>query len=43
MAVPGEVLDDGVVEYLRTGVDGGMNVPDAADPSLRTIRVVARD
>ncbi len=40
--VPGECLDAAVLEYLRTGVEAGMNVPDAADPELKTIRVVAR-
>jgi arginine/lysine/ornithine decarboxylase len=39
---PGEVVDEGVVAYLRSGVDAGMIVPDAADPSVRTLRVVAR-
>ena len=40
-AVPGELLTDAVVDYLRSGVEAGMNVPDAADTSLKTIRVVA--
>lgn len=39
--VPGERLNDAVLDYLRTGVHAGMNIPDAADPSLRTIRVLA--
>lgn len=39
--VPGERIDAAVVEYLRTGLDAGMNVPDPADPALHTIRVVA--
>ncbi|MFF7942394.1 aminotransferase class I/II-fold pyridoxal phosphate-dependent enzyme [Nocardia gamkensis] len=43
VVVPGERIDAAVVEYLRTGLDAGMNVPDAADSRLRTIRVVARD
>ena len=38
--VPGEELDRGVLDYLRTGVAAGMNVPDAADPGVQTIRVV---
>ncbi|MEU2032939.1 aminotransferase class I/II-fold pyridoxal phosphate-dependent enzyme [Nocardia amamiensis] len=42
VVVPGEVIDRAVVDYLRTGLDAGMNVPDAADARLRTIRVVAR-
>ncbi|MFI5720672.1 aminotransferase class I/II-fold pyridoxal phosphate-dependent enzyme [Nocardia sp. NPDC051750] len=41
VVVPGERLDPGVLEYLRTGHDHGMNVPDASDPRLRSVRVVA--
>lgn len=41
-AIPGEVLDEGVLDYLRTGAAAGMNIPDAADPSVCTVRVVAR-
>jgi lysine decarboxylase len=40
--VPGERLNVAVVEYLRSGVAAGMNLPDAADTSLTTIRVVAQ-
>jgi arginine/lysine/ornithine decarboxylase len=40
--LPGEVVNDAVVEYLRTGLEAGMVIPDAADPSLETIRVVRR-
>jgi arginine/lysine/ornithine decarboxylase len=39
--VPGECLNDAVLSYLSSGVRAGMNVPDAADPSLETIRVLA--
>ena len=39
--VPGERLGEGVLDYLRTGHDHGMNLPDASDPELRQIRVVA--
>ncbi|MGK5640984.1 aminotransferase class I/II-fold pyridoxal phosphate-dependent enzyme [Streptomyces sp. URMC 126] len=39
-ALPGERLTGPVLEYLRTGVEAGMHLPDAADPELRTIRVV---
>jgi arginine/lysine/ornithine decarboxylase len=39
--VPGERLNDAVLDYLCSGVRAGMNVPDAADPSLETIRVLA--
>jgi lysine decarboxylase len=38
--VPGEILNDAVVDYLRSGLKAGMNIPDAADTSLETIRVV---
>jgi lysine decarboxylase len=40
--VPGELLTDAVVEYLRTGLAAGMNLPDPADKSLSTFRVVAQ-
>ncbi|MGC4935157.1 aminotransferase class I/II-fold pyridoxal phosphate-dependent enzyme [Gordonia sp. DT30] len=40
VVVPGEVLDDEVLEYLRTGKAAGMNLPDAADSELDTIKVV---
>jgi lysine decarboxylase len=40
--LPGERLREPVLRYLRTGLAAGMNLPDAADPSLETIRVVAR-
>lgn len=39
--VPGERLNDAVIDYLRTGVAAGMNLPDPADPKLEKIRVVA--
>lgn len=38
--VPGERLNDVVVDYLHTGL-AGMNIPDPADPTMRTFRVVA--
>lgn len=37
--LPGERLNAPVLEYLRSGVDAGMYIPDAADGSLRTVRV----
>lgn len=37
--LPGERLTAPLLRYLRTGVAAGMNVPDAADPALRTVRV----
>ncbi|MEV7180038.1 ornithine decarboxylase [Kitasatospora sp. NPDC093679] len=38
-ALPGERLNDDVIAYLRTGIDAGMVVPDAAAPRLKTVRV----
>ncbi|WP_344238630.1 aminotransferase class I/II-fold pyridoxal phosphate-dependent enzyme [Kribbella hippodromi] len=39
--VPGERISAGVTEYLRSGKAATMVIPDAADPDLKTIRVVA--
>ncbi|MEU3522153.1 ornithine decarboxylase [Streptomyces sp. NPDC006654] len=39
---PGEVITEEVVDYLRTGVEHGVLIPDASDPSVRVLRVVAR-
>jgi lysine decarboxylase len=39
--VPGELLNAGVLDYLRSGLSAGMALPDAADPTLQRIRVVA--
>ena len=39
--VPGELLTEVVIDYLRSGLAAGMNVPDPADPTLATWRVVA--
>ncbi|MET7732114.1 hypothetical protein ABZT02_12195 [Streptomyces sp. NPDC005402] len=41
MAVP-RIFTDEVLDYLRSGVEHGVLIPDAADPSVRTLRVVAR-
>ncbi|KHK98744.1 ornithine decarboxylase [Microbacterium mangrovi] len=38
--LPGEVIVAEVVEYLRSGLAAGMVIPDAADPTLETVRVV---
>lgn len=40
--VPGERLNDAVLDYLRSGVQAGMNLPDPADPTMERIKVVAR-
>jgi arginine/lysine/ornithine decarboxylase len=42
-AVPGERLTGAVLRYLRTGVDAGMVVPDAADGTANTVRVVIEE
>lgn len=42
-ALPGELLDRAVVDYLRTGADAGMLIPDAADSTIATIRVSVHD
>jgi len=42
-ALPGERLNREVVDYLRSGVDAGMVIPDAADNSVKTIRVAVED
>ncbi|WP_121005152.1 aminotransferase class I/II-fold pyridoxal phosphate-dependent enzyme [Saccharothrix australiensis] len=41
-ALPGEVITQAVVDYLLSGRDAGMYLPDPTDPSLSTIRVVDR-
>jgi arginine decarboxylase len=39
--VPGEHLNDAVIDYLRSGVDAGMTLPDPADSTAQQFRVVA--
>lgn len=36
------VADSVHVGHLRAGADAGMHIPDAADPTMATVRVVAR-
>ncbi len=38
--VPGERINSAVIDYLRSGLEAGMELPDPADPTLKTIRVV---
>jgi len=38
--LPGERINAAVLEYLVSGKEAGMVLPDPADPSLKTIRVV---
>jgi arginine/lysine/ornithine decarboxylase len=40
VVVPGERINQAVVNYLLTGLEAGMTLPDPADPSLNTIRVM---
>jgi arginine/lysine/ornithine decarboxylase len=42
-AVPGERLNRPVIDYLRSGVEAGMVIPDAADPKLESVRVLVED
>ncbi|MCS0638467.1 ornithine decarboxylase [Streptomyces sp. LP05-1] len=42
-ALPGERLNAEVLRYLRSGVEAGMVVPDAADTSVGTVRVVVEE
>jgi arginine/lysine/ornithine decarboxylase len=39
-ALPGERLTGPLLDYLRGGIKAGMVVPDAADPSLDSVRVL---
>jgi arginine/lysine/ornithine decarboxylase len=38
---PGERIDQGVLDHLTSGVAAGMLIPDAADPTMKSLRVVA--
>jgi arginine/lysine/ornithine decarboxylase len=38
---PGERISADVLDYLTSGIAAGMLIPDAADPQLKTLRVVA--
>jgi arginine/lysine/ornithine decarboxylase len=41
VVLPGERINHAVIDYLRSGLDAGMVLPDPSDPSLDTIRVSA--
>ncbi|MGM1064598.1 aminotransferase class I/II-fold pyridoxal phosphate-dependent enzyme [Saccharothrix sp. Mg75] len=41
--LPGEVITREVVEYVRSGLAAGMQLPDPADPELGSFRVVVRE
>jgi arginine/lysine/ornithine decarboxylase len=38
---PGERISQEALDYLTSGVAAGMLIPDAADGSMETVRVVA--
>jgi arginine/lysine/ornithine decarboxylase len=38
---PGERISQDALDYLTSGVAAGMLIPDAADPEMQTVRVVA--
>jgi arginine decarboxylase len=40
--LPGEVITQEVLDYVRSGLAAGMQIPDAADSDLKSVRVVAR-
>jgi arginine decarboxylase len=39
--IPGARITAELLDYLTSGLAAGMQLPDPADPSLRTIRAVA--
>jgi lysine decarboxylase len=39
--IPGERITAELLDYLRSGLEAGMQLPDPADPALDTIRVVS--
>jgi len=39
--IPGERITADLLDYLHSGLAAGMQLPDPADPSLGTIRVVS--
>ncbi|WP_324787282.1 ornithine decarboxylase [Streptomyces sp. H51] len=43
VVAPGEVITAEVLDYLRSGVEHGFLIADAADPTVRIVRVVVRD
>jgi arginine/lysine/ornithine decarboxylase len=42
VVAPGEIINQEVIDYLRSGPPAGMVVPDAADSEMKTLKVVAR-
>ncbi|MFP3581477.1 ornithine decarboxylase [Arthrobacter sp. SIMBA_036] len=40
LLLPGERINQAAIDYLRSGLEAGMVLPDPTDPNLKTIRVV---
>ncbi|MEV7041467.1 ornithine decarboxylase [Amycolatopsis sp. NPDC051061] len=40
--LPGEVITKPMLDYLRSGLEAGMELPDPADSALDSVRVVAK-
>jgi len=40
--LPGEVLTRPILDYLRSGLEAGMQLPDPADSELKSVRVVVK-
>jgi arginine decarboxylase len=39
---PGELISQDALDYLRSGKEAGLLIPDAVDPEVESVRVVAR-
>ena len=39
--IPGERLNDAVIDYLGSGVEAGMTLPDPSDPTVQHIGILA--
>jgi arginine/lysine/ornithine decarboxylase len=43
VALPGERLNRAVIDYLTSGVQAGMELPDPGDPQMTTVRVAREE
>jgi lysine decarboxylase len=43
LLLPGERINQAAIDYLRSGVEADMVLPDPADPTLKAIRVVREE
>ncbi|MCP2031324.1 arginine/lysine/ornithine decarboxylase [Okibacterium sp. HSC-33S16] len=43
LLLPGERINKAALDYLRSGVEAGMVLPDPADATLKTVRVVREE